>query len=114
MRTAAKGNQEEDEYDEEEFGSRKEGPSSNSNNKDAKNNDKASAIQRFPQIPPSHHPPLRLPQIPPSQFPFVFPTLHPLHGSTHPSPPPLPTDTLPFPDTQFVPPRKKKKKKKSR
>ncbi|CAN6727541.1 unnamed protein product [Malus baccata var. baccata] len=45
MRTAAKGNQEEDEYDEEEFGSRKEGPSSNSNSKDAKNNDKASAIR---------------------------------------------------------------------
>ncbi|CAB4295435.1 unnamed protein product [Prunus armeniaca] len=45
MRTAAKGNQEEDDYDDEEFGSRKEGPSSNSNSKDAKNNDKASAIR---------------------------------------------------------------------
>ncbi|XP_068326650.1 transcription factor BIM2-like isoform X2 [Pyrus communis] len=45
MRTTAKGNQEEDEYDDEEFGSRKEGPSSNSNSKDAKNNDKASVIR---------------------------------------------------------------------
>ncbi|XP_021815237.1 transcription factor BIM2 isoform X1 [Prunus avium] len=45
MRTLAKGNQEEDDYDDEEFVSRKEGPSSNSNSKDAKNNDKASAIR---------------------------------------------------------------------
>lgn len=48
MRSAAKGSQEEDEYEDDDFGSKKEGPSSNSSNpnsKDAKNNDKASAIR---------------------------------------------------------------------
>ncbi|KAJ7943288.1 Transcription factor BIM2 [Quillaja saponaria] len=45
MRTG-KSNQEEDEYEEEEFSSKKDGPSSAPNsNKDAKNNDKASAIR---------------------------------------------------------------------
>uniref|UniRef100_A0A1J3CM67 Transcription factor BIM2 n=1 Tax=Noccaea caerulescens TaxID=107243 RepID=A0A1J3CM67_NOCCA len=48
MRTG-KGNQEEDDYGEEEFGSRREGPSSNNSNtaasRDAKENDKASAIR---------------------------------------------------------------------
>ncbi|PON76736.1 Basic helix-loop-helix transcription factor [Trema orientale] len=47
MRTPAKGNQEEEEFEEDEFGSKKDGPSSNnnSNSKDARNNDKASAIR---------------------------------------------------------------------
>lgn len=45
MRTAAaKGNQEEDEYDDEEFNSsRKEGPSSNSNNSNSKGKNFISA-----------------------------------------------------------------------
>lgn len=48
MRNPAKGNHEEEEYEDDDFGSRKEGPSSNTNNsntKDAKNNDKANAIR---------------------------------------------------------------------
>ncbi|OMO93635.1 hypothetical protein CCACVL1_06424, partial [Corchorus capsularis] len=49
MRTG-KGSQEEEEYEEEEFGSKKQGPSSNQTmsvnaNKDGKNSDKASAIR---------------------------------------------------------------------
>ncbi|KAM5567504.1 transcription factor BIM2 [Rosa sericea] len=48
MRSAGKGSQEEDEYEDDDFGSKKDGPSSNSSNpnsKDAKSNDKASAIR---------------------------------------------------------------------
>lgn len=48
MRNPAKGSHEEEDYEEDDFGSRKEGPSSNinnSNSKDAKNNDKANAIR---------------------------------------------------------------------
>ncbi|XP_062111302.1 transcription factor BIM2 [Humulus lupulus] len=47
MRTPAKGHHEEEEFEDDEYGSKKEGPSSNnnSNSKDAKNNDKASAIR---------------------------------------------------------------------
>ncbi|KAK9277234.1 hypothetical protein L1049_006773 [Liquidambar formosana] len=43
---SGKGNLEEEEYDDEEFATKKEGPSSNSNSKDGKNNDqKANAMR---------------------------------------------------------------------
>ncbi|KAL6190200.1 hypothetical protein ACLB2K_036598 [Fragaria x ananassa] len=48
MRSAGKGSQDEDEYEDDDFGSKKDGPSSNSSNpnsKDTKSNDKASAIR---------------------------------------------------------------------
>jgi hypothetical protein len=47
MRTG-KGNQEEEDYGEEDFNSKREGPSSNTtvhSNRDSKENDKASAIR---------------------------------------------------------------------